>query len=386
MFKQLNLLILVNGWSARIISGGDYHILRVMKEWVKSYKIALVIPLIGFQSCQHMLSDKYKIYISSKESKGVDSAHAMTSYVKRIIKTLLLRFSEKPDVIVCSSHLLYDTLPGFIMKLRFRSKLVVYVHHILSEYSQDRSDIFSKISIIAERLSLPLARHAELILVVNQQVKESLVSKGFDRNKIILTSNGLDYETIESIRPIPDQIYDGCFCGRLVRTKGIFDLIEIWKLVTNRCPSSKLVIIGDGPEFKDLEETIKNAGLDENIVMKGFITETEKFRTMYQSRIFVFPSYEEGWGIAIAESLACGLEVVSYDLPAYKNDNERFTKVEKGNIVKMADVILNLISSYGLDKSKRRSIADKTPAPDWGKVATGELAHITKLTVNSNGR
>ena len=36
--------------------------------------------------------------------------------------------------------------------------------------------------------------------------------------------------------------------------------------------------------------------------------------------VFVFPSHEEGWGIAICEAMACGLAVVAYDLPAYERN------------------------------------------------------------------
>ena len=38
---------------------------------------------------------------------------------------------------------------------------------------------------------------------------------------------------------------------------------------------------------------------------------------MKSSKLFIFPSYEEGWGISITEAMACGLAVVCYDLKAY---------------------------------------------------------------------
>ena len=88
---------------------------------------------------------------------------------------------------------------------------------------------------------------------------------GFDSSKILLSTNGVDYNAIESVRPIGNITYDGCFCGRLVKTKGVYDLIDIWKLVTISYPNSKLVIVGDGPEYATLSNKIKEVLILEGI-------------------------------------------------------------------------------------------------------------------------
>ena len=113
---------------------------------------------------------------------------------------------------------------------------------------------------------------------------------GFDQAKIRVSSNGLDYGYIDSIKPTDDTGYDGCFCGRLVKRKGIYDLIKIWKSVTRRYPNSRLVIVGDGPEYSSLSNKLKEMNLAENIKLMGFISERDKFLIMKCSKIFIFPS------------------------------------------------------------------------------------------------
>ena len=49
------------------------------------------------------------------------------------------------------------------------------------------------------------------------------------------------------------------------------------------------------------------------------MTEERKWELLRESQIFVFPSGEEGWGIAIAEAMCAGLPCVTYDLPVYRD-------------------------------------------------------------------
>ena len=89
--------------------------------------------------------------------------------------------------------MLFDTLPGFILQFRFRTKLVVYVHHIIGKHVDHRRGILSRISILGEKLSLLLIRSANIVFVVNEEVRSDLIEMGFDQAKIRVSSNGLDY-------------------------------------------------------------------------------------------------------------------------------------------------------------------------------------------------
>jgi glycosyltransferase involved in cell wall biosynthesis len=353
--------------------------LHVIKEWSNSHHISLVIPMFGFLFSRSLLSDKYKIYLSSSGTKAIDGFRLIPTYFKRIMRTIFIHFRDKPDVVICSSHLLFDTLPGFILHYRFRAKLVVYVHHIIAKHSDYRGGTLSRISILGERLSLPLIRSANILFVVNEQVREELIDMGFEADKILLSSNGVDYKAIDSAKTVQDILYDACFCGRLVKRKGIYDLIEIWKLVTLRYPKSKLVIVGDGPEYKSLSVKVKESNLEENIQLMGFVSDHEKYLTMKKSKLFIFPSYEEGWGIAVAEAIACGLDVVLYDIGTYKIFEKHIIMVEKGNTRKMAKIVTELIGKK-ISNNTHDSMSGRIGSVlDWDDVANREIQGIIGL-------
>jgi glycosyltransferase involved in cell wall biosynthesis len=213
---------------------------------------------------------------------------------------------------------------------------------------------------------------------VNEDVKSDLIQMGIDPARIRVTSNGLDYSYISSINPTDNTRYDGCFCGHLGKTKGVYDLIEIWKLVTIHHPHSVLVIVGDGFEYKSLSNKIKKMNLVDNIKLTGYISERDKFLIMKSSKVFVFPSYEEGWGIAVTEAIACGLNVVLYDLSAYKAVSKHAILVEKANTNKMAEIIINLIEE-GRHKNKEKRSVRIESVLDWQEVAEKELKDINDM-------
>jgi glycosyltransferase involved in cell wall biosynthesis len=372
----MKLLILINGLSGKDIGGGDYHMLHVMKEWSKSHDISLVIPLLGFLFCRPFLLDKYKVYLTSPGTKAIESFQLIPAYFNRIMRSIFLHIDDRPDVIMCSSHMLFDTLPGFILHYRFRTKLVVYVHHIIGKHADHRRDILSRISILAEKLSLPLIRSASIVFVVNEEARSDLIEMGFDPAKIQVSSNGLDYNYIDTIRPTDDTRYEGCFCGRLVKRKGIYDLIKIWKLVTYRYPNSKLAIVGDGPEYTSLFNKLKGINLVENIKLMGFISDQDKFLIMKSSKVFIFPSYEEGWGIAVAEAIACGLNVVVYDIDTYRVFGKHVSMVEMGNTSKMAKIIIDLIEQGKNKSTEERKLVRIESVLDWQEVANKEIRDI----------
>jgi glycosyltransferase involved in cell wall biosynthesis len=377
---KLKLLIIINGWSGKNIGGGDYHMLNVMKEWSNSHLVSLVIPLFGFLFSKALLSDKYKIYLTSSGTEPIDCFRLIPTYSKRIIRAILLQIRDKPDVVISSTHLFFDTLPGFVLRYRYRAKFVVYVHHLILKQTDFRAGMLSRISILAERLSIPLIRKADILFVVNEKVREELINLGFEPGKILLTSNGVDYKAIESIKRVEDDvIYDACFCGRLVKRKGIYDLVEIWKLVTVHYPKSKLVIVGDGPEYDYLSIKVKESNLDANIQLMGFVSENDKYLIMKRSRIFIFPSYEEGWGIAVAEAIASGLKVVLYDIGTYKIFEKNVIVVEKANIAKMAKIIIELIGIQNSNETRERKLGRVSSVLDWQEVANREIQSISDL-------
>jgi glycosyltransferase involved in cell wall biosynthesis len=239
--------------------------------------------------------------------------------------------------------------------------------------------ISSNLSLLNEMVGLFLCRRAaDLVFVVNSDTRDTLIARGFEAEKIFVTSNGVERQFINSV-PADERIFEGCFCGRLFKRKGIYDLIEIWEMVLEYFPESKLIIIGHGPEGNKLIELVKNRALDRSIILTGYLPEKEKISLIKSCKIFISPSYEEGWGIAVSEAIACGLPVVCYDLPAYKIFGEGITKVELGNREAMGRVVIDLLTDNTKLAASASNAKQTSKVLNWESISAGELKEIERL-------
>ena len=76
-------------------------------------------------------------------------------------------------------------------------------------------------------------------------------------------------------------------------------------------PNIKWLAVGDGPEKSRIEAQLKASKLNENSIFVGMQTDTEKYLSAMDA--FLFPSYHEGFGMALLEAEANGLECICSD-------------------------------------------------------------------------
>ena len=115
--------------------------------------------------------------------------------------------------------------------------------------------------------------------------------------------------------------------GRLLGHKHVDDLLLSFARVLKRVPNAKLIVIGDGDEKGRLVSLTQELGIGSSVKFTGSVEDKEKIRLMKSSELLVLPSTDEGWGIVITEAIACGLNTISYDIPALREQARFFHSV-----------------------------------------------------------
>lgn len=166
--------------------------------------------------------------------------------------------------------------------------------------------------------------------------------------------------------------YDLSFMGRFHEQKGVLEIVDILKKLKVAKPDISMVLIGGG--VKRIEnkffELVKKEGLEKNITYLGYLKGDERYSILVQSRIFLFPSHYESFGLVALEAMQCGLPVVAYDLPPFQVFKRGMLKVPILNNQKMAQEILKLLEDSGYyAKIKNEAIGFSS---DFSWEKTGE--------------
>lgn len=361
------------------ISGGDTRFIEVSKR-LKDFDKVIITPFIGRKTCE--MKKLNAAYILT--TKETHLRNIFITYFRRIANALFLKMEIRDeDILYSTSDFLPDVLPCFVYKLKNKNAKWVQIIHHLIPLKRKGSLASNLLSYYAQRISFFfIKRHSDFIIVVNPFIKERLKEAGFHDSKIVISSNGIDTRYLKNIKPSKGIIYDGIFLGRLHPSKGIFDLVKIWKIVCKNKKNAKLGIIGSGDvRVRDeLERKVKESGLENNIDILGYIDDA--FTIVKSSKVFVFPSYEEGWGIAICEAMACGLPTITYDLPSYEIFGNTMVKVSVGDIETFAEAVIRLL----LDGRLRRKLGEKGKRKvkqfDWSRVAQKESLFLREIATS----
>ncbi len=126
---------------------------------------------------------------------------------------------------------------------------------------------------------------------------------------------------LDASRPRAELGLDGkrvvAFTGRLVPHKGVDVLLRALSALPD---DVHLVVVGRGPRLVDLVALARRIGVDARVHFCPAVSDDDLPRYLALADVFAFPSQNrlEGFGLAVAEAMACGLPVVISDMPGVR--------------------------------------------------------------------
>ena len=314
------------------------------------------------------------------------------------VRSVLLTREFKCRLVLAPNNTMPNLLSAYFAHLMTRLPLCVVAHH-MDVTSRDASRDFAGVlgsyrrvgyglyvsfmKAVAFVTTAHMLRKANACITVSDFTAQTLRRLGVKPQRIHVSGNGVDTQRIDQIAAPPQKAYSAVFVGRISKEKGVFDLLKVWSRITPPVVLNRLLIVGSGPDIAKMKKEILTYGLDERVVLCGGVSDEKMFSLLKSSKVFVFPSRFEGWGLAVAEALACGVPVVCYDIPALR---EVFGKCKSvfftplGNLEAFSEATEKVLNLNEEEYAKlREESTSYVQQFSWKEVGMKDLRAIVKL-------
>ena len=368
-------------------SGGTVRFIESIKNINHEIDLHIVSPKynLDFFKKQKLNFTGHEISNNLKYHNFFDLCLYSTILTIKFILSHRQYIADQKIILYSTSDLYWETIPNYILKKKYPDKIkwVQPIFHLYPNWkTRPGAIINSFFGYYFQKVShLLVKQQADIIFTINQLTTHELISQGFNSQKIYQTGIGIYLPKYQK----SPKIYDGIFVGRLDPSKGIYDLIKITKNITNTKPNFKIVLVGNFNQniLNQFVNEIKLNHLERNIIIRGPVSDITKNKLYSQSRLFIFPSHEEGWGMSIAEAMSYKLPVFTWNLPVYSYvyPNQLITSVEN-NIEDFSTNVIHYLVDTKLARAKGISNYDFIKSNySWKKIANSEYDIITTTKI-----
>jgi len=329
---------------------------------------------IFFKHLNKAGKDYYKIYVNSYRLKYLNP-------LINIFETYQLLKKCKFDLIHTHGYRA-DVLGIFLSKL-LGVPVISTCHGFIS------NDLQLK---LYNRLDHFVLRFSQRIIAVSQGIKSDLIKSGIkeSRTRLIQNAVGVSYsdELFAQNRFAKRQKYSIAekdfvvgYIGRLSEEKGIRYLIEAIALQVRSAFPVKLLIIGEGPQRKELEEFVEKENIKRNVIFAGFQNDIGDWLPAMD--VFALPSLTEGTPMSLLEAMAYGIPVIASavgGVPQVIDSGEEGILVSAGKPQDLSDAILLLYKDIALrerfSEAAKKKIKLKYNIEDWTRTIEAEYLNV----------
>lgn len=196
------------------------------------------------------------------------------------------------------------------------------------------------------------AEGARAIACVGERLAEDVVTLlGADPRRVLVLPNTYDTARFTYVpRHAPTGRIRLVTLGRLSYEKGHDVLVRALERVVASGVDVELTVIGDGPERSSLESLSAGSAVGDRITFTGTLLGDDVPARFAEADVFVLPSRQEGFGVALIEAMATGLPAVATrsggpDGIVGPGDG---VLVDADDEVALADGILELVATLGV--------------------------------------
>ena len=305
-----------------------------------SLRVAYVLTPITFGGAEKVSLN----FLSTVDRKQID-LHLIA----------LVRPWEKPPLLLEEVNRLgiaYTTLPVAIRPGNDPVRVLRVIWALYRIFRQQRFDLLHTHGYFADICTLPIAKLLRLpalstchgfivtdrklqlynridlwalklcsrVIAVSDELRNGLEKHGIDEDKIrvitnavpvppLATQNDKDRRCFRQQHGISPDEFVFVYVGRLSEEKGLLYLLEAFAELIRPAMRARLVLIGDGPQRKMLEQQVAELDLERQVSLTGFQKQISPWFAI--ADCFILSSLMEGTPMALLEAMAAGVPIVA---------------------------------------------------------------------------
>ena len=168
------------------------------------------------------------------------------------------------------------------------------------------------------------------------------------------------------------------YVGRLERKKNTSYLIEALSILRSDYPEikEKLVLIGNASYgYDEVKYAIEEFNLGRDVLMPGWVEESDLPEIFKGASAFVFPTRHEGFGIPVLQALASGIPTTVSDIPVlHEIADQSVLYFNQNNKQEIAEAMAKVVLEQGLRQKLIESGREQAKKFSWLNCATETLA------------
>jgi glycosyltransferase involved in cell wall biosynthesis len=330
-----------------LTSGGAERVLTTMANfWAAAGRDITVITMTGEDDRPFFpLADQVRRIALDTASASGSPARAVVNNLRRLRRLKLAIVDTRPDVVI--SFLDTTNVRTLLAARNLRVPVIVTEH---------TDPALKRLHPVWHRLRLLTYPQASRVVVLSESSK-CYFPAGIRRiTEIIPNPVRIEPAEGEIVRPHRRQIVA---LGRLAPEKGFDMVIDAFASIAPKFPEWELVIWGEGTERSALTRQRDRLDLTDRIRLPG--RTCAPHHELRRADLFALSSRREGFPMALAEALACGVPAVAFDLPSGPRDMIRpgidGLLVPPGDIGALAMAMADLMA----DPARRGEMARQAP-------------------------
>lgn len=232
---------------------------------------------------------------------NLDVIHTHTEFSIGTFARLISKQYNIP--LVHTYHTMYEEYIYYITKGYFSKaskKLVEYLTLFLCDK-------------LVEELIVPTKKTYDLFKEKYKVKRDvNIIPTGIDVSRFY--KENIDKEKVNELRhdlKLSRFNFNILYVGRIAKEKSIDFLINNFKDIVKKIPRAKLIIVGDGPDMKELIDLVDKNKLNRNCLFTGKVPWNEVPLYYMLSSVFVTASKSETQGLTVIEAMAASKPVVA---------------------------------------------------------------------------